>query len=49
MHATPGPRRIRYDIVALLALGALFVVIQYALPGLWPHPVRADKYCRAPR
>jgi hypothetical protein len=44
MRAIPGPCRIRHEFVVLLALGALFMVIQYVLPGLWPHPVRPDDY-----
>lgn len=44
MHSLPGPRRIPHEAATLLVLGALFVAIQYALPGLWPHPIRPDDY-----
>lgn len=44
MPTIHGPRKTTHAIVALLALGALFVVLQYALPGVWPHPVRPDDY-----
>lgn len=44
MQTIPVQGRIRHESVALLVLVALFIAIQYLLPGTWPHPVRPDDY-----